>query len=69
MSRLREAYPQHYDYLCAVMEDEVLNSARSPALLNSYLKERLGYGDKGSTESTEQIPLPIFEHDILEDGE
>jgi hypothetical protein len=69
VSRLREKYPQHFDYLCAVMEDEVLNSARSPALLNAYLKERLGYGEKSNADATEQVLLPVFEHDILEDGE
>ena len=51
------------------MEDEVLNSARSPALLNAYLKERLGYGEKSNADTTEQVLLPVFEHDILEDGE
>ena len=69
VNELREAYPLSFDYLCAVMEDEVLNSARSPALLNSYLKERLGYGEKTDHESTEREIQPIFEHDILEDGE
>ena len=64
---LRRQYPAAYGYLLAVMEDEALNSNRSAALLNTYLKERFGYGEK--QEDTPAMLQPIFEHDILEDGE
>ena len=65
VAELQEQYPEGYDYVCAVLEDEALNSSRSPALLNAYLKERFRYGEKIDTEGVLQ---PIFEHDILEDG-
>ncbi len=68
-AELKRHYPRIFDFLCAVLEDEVLNFSHSPALLNSYLKERLGYGEKSDSDDTD-IPLqPIFEHDILADGE
>ncbi len=63
---LEQAFPKLYGHLLAVLEDEALNSGRSPALLNAYLKERLGYGEKG--EAAEPLLQPVFEHDILEDG-
>ena len=65
IAELIEQYPNGYDYLCAVLEDEALNSSRSPALLNAYLKERFRYGEKAEVDGALQ---PIFEHDILEDG-
>ena len=64
---LRREYPAAHDYLLAVMEDEALNSNRSTTLLNTYLKERFGYGEK--QEDTPSMLQPVFEHDILEDGE
>ena len=65
---LETEFPAQFDYLCAVLEDEALNSARAPALLNSYLKERLGYGTRGEERGKDGFLQPIFEHDILEDG-
>jgi len=66
--RLREVFPSCYDYVCAVLEDEALNSSRSPALLNAYLKEHFSYGEKAVSTPNGAPILPIFEHDILEDG-
>ena len=59
--------------LCAMFEDEALNSGLSATLISAYLKKHLGYGDKAETASKssmelEQIKL-VFEHDIYEDGE
>lgn len=65
IAELQQQYPNGYDYVCAVLEDEALNSSRSPALLNAYLKERFRYGEKAEADG---ILQPIFEHDILEDG-
>lgn len=65
---LAHTYPEDFDYLCAVLEDEALNSARSPTLINTYLKERLRYGERVEAASSEASVQPIFEHDILEDG-
>jgi len=66
-AELEQEYPLEFDYLCAVLEDGALNAAKSPTLLNHYLKERLRYGEKVDG-GGDVIPQPIFEHDILEDG-
>lgn len=65
---LAREFPVEFDYLCAVLEDEALNSARSPTLINTYLKERLHYGERGDAVGADSVVQPIFEHDILEDG-
>ena len=65
---LAREFPEDFDYLCAVLEDEALNSARSPTLINTYLKERLRYGERGDASGADVPVQPIFEHDILEDG-
>jgi len=68
-AELEQEYPLEFDYLCAVLEDEALNSGRSSTIVNAYLKERLGYGDK-SDSGAEGEPLQlVFAHDILEDGQ
>ena len=65
---LAHEFPVEFDYLCAVLEDEALNSARSPTLINTYLKERLHYGERGDATGVDTVVQPIFEHDIMEDG-
>lgn len=65
---LAHTFPEHFDYLCAVLEDEALNSTRSPTLINTYLKERLRYGERIEATGGDAVVQPIFEHDILEDG-
>ena len=62
---LQRIYPDAFDYLAAVLEDEALNSSRSPAIVNAYLKDK--FGGKDTREEEGAIRL-IFEHDILEDG-
>ncbi len=68
----KEQDPTTYGYVMAVLEDEALNSPVSSALINSYLKQRFGYGEReeaARTESTDCGSLRlIFEHDIGEDG-
>lgn len=71
---LEEAFAddrEGYGALCAVFEDEALNSELSPTLINSYLKQRLGYGEKTERGSA-SLELPevklVFDHDIFEDG-
>ena len=70
--RLSKKYPEEFEKLSAVFEDEALNSQISPSLLSTYLKRRLGYGESSETTSTEvdtaQVKL-IFDHDIFIDGE
>lgn len=67
VAALQKEYPSLFAYLCAVLEDEALNSSRSPTIVNAYLKEHFGYGEK-NTEGEEDAVRLIFEHDILEDG-
>lgn len=65
---LRRRHPSQFDYVSAILEDEALNSGRSSTIINAYLKERLGYGEKSEpTGDGEPLQL-VFSHDILEDG-
>ena len=64
---LQKQCPESFAYLCAILEDEALNSTRSPTIVNAYLKEHFGYGEKAPATEDEAVRL-IFEHDILEDG-
>ena len=64
---------EEYDTLCAMFEDEALNSGLSATLVSAYLKRHLGYGEKQesagkSSMELDQIKL-VFEHDIYKDGE
>ena len=65
------SYPDSYGVLCAVFEDEALNSELSPTVVAAYLKQRLGYGEKQEqTKSSCVLPQLklVFDHDIFEDG-
>lgn len=68
--RLKRTRPEHHGAICAVLEDEALNSQMTAAILSIYLKHRLGYGTEreeiGITDAG-QLRL-IFEHDAYEDG-
>ena len=69
---LRCEYPEQYGALCALFEDEALNSSQSATVISAYMKEHLGFGE-GKKESegacmSGDIKL-IFEHDIYEDGQ
>lgn len=67
VNALRSQFPSLFEYVCAVLEDEALNATRcSPTIVNAYLKEHFGYGEK-QIEQEDSVRL-IFEHDILEDG-
>lgn len=74
LTALAAELPDDYDALCAVFEDEALNSGVSASLLTPYFKKRLGYGDRdreavspsgGYDDGTVRI---LFDHDVLEDG-
>jgi len=71
MKKIHENYPEQYDALCMVFEDEAFNSELSPTVLTAYLKHRLGYSDKKQTESgvwdDGEISL-VFDHDIEDAG-
>ena len=71
---LRESFsddPYGYGVLCAVFEDEALNSELSPTVITAYLKQRLEYGEKTEPKRA-ACELPevklVFDHDIFEDG-
>ena len=68
---LEREFPEQYGALCALFEDEALNSNQSPTVISAYMKEHLGFGE-GKKETSGacvsgDIKL-IFEHDIYEDG-
>lgn len=69
---LSKKYPEEFEKLSAIFEDEALNSEISASVLTAYMKKRLGYNDTEKSEKSEvdtgQIRL-IFDHDILADGE
>ena len=70
---LRRANPAVYDHLAAVLEDEALNSTRSPAIVNAYIKENFaGIGREVSEKEAETRTggtlRVVVEHDLLEDG-
>ena len=71
LEEIFNGYPDSYGVLCAVFEDEALNSELSPTVVTAYLKQRLGYGEKQEP-SRASCELPelklVFDHDIFEDG-
>ena len=71
LEQLERKDPVLYDRIRTALEDELLNYAPSPTLLNAYLKQRLGYGeatDRGATEAPCGQMRLVFEHNIEEDG-
>ena len=71
MEQLAAKEPEIYDSLCAVFEDEALNSGVSASVLTPYFKKRLGYAEKAPASSDDEDPggiRLIFDHDIWEDG-
>lgn len=64
------SWPEQYGAMMALFEDEALNSDKNATVLNTYIKERLKFGEKkevGATLPVGDIKV-IFEHDIAEDG-
>ena len=71
LRRVRRRYPEQYDAVLALLEDEALNCGKSPTILSAYLKERLDFGEKkegGASESGAERLKIVFEHNISEDG-
>ncbi len=69
---LKEQYPQSYDRLLAIFEDEALNSEISTTLLSAYMKKRLAFSpdDEAKAPKNEEKEICYcFEHDIYSDGE
>lgn len=70
--RLAKRYPDEFEKLSAVFEDEALNAQISPSLLTAYLKRRLGYSDTAPDTRSDvdvgQLRV-VFDHDIMSDGE
>ena len=64
-------YPTECAYIVTALEDEALNAAISPTLLNAYLKRWLGYERRDCREeaiSPDGPPTICFEHDVYRDG-
>lgn len=69
LEALESEYPEEYERILSVFEDEALNSDLSSALLSSYMKKRLFY-EKAVSESKREGEVKVcFEHDIFGDGE
>lgn len=69
---LKEQYPQSYDRLLAIFEDEALNSEISTTLLSAYMKKRLAFSPDDEVKTPKNGEKEIcycFEHDIYSDGE
>lgn len=68
----REQYPDSYDRLLAIFEDEALNSDVSTTLLSSYMKKRLSFSLEDEPKSQKEAEREVyycFEHDVYADGE
>ncbi len=67
---IEESWPDQYGAMLALFEDEALNSDKNATVLNTYIKERLKFGEK--KEGGAALPMGdinvIFEHDISKDG-
>ncbi len=70
IKNIESRWPDQYGALLAIFEDEALNSDKNATILNTYIKERLNFGEKKEGEAT--LPMGnvqlVFEHDIGEDG-
>ncbi|MBO5714954.1 MAG: hypothetical protein J6S23_00990 [Clostridia bacterium] len=70
LKKVKANWPEQYGSMLAILEDEAFNAEKSAALLNAYMKEHLGFGER--CEGDEVLPVGdvklIFEHDISEDG-
>ena len=70
LSRFSCDFPDEYDKLLALFEDEVLNYECSATLLSAYLKKRLRYASEGEEHKGSLGDVRYsFEHDIFADGE
>ena len=64
---LRRSHPDVYGTLCAVFEDEALNSDVPASVLTLYMRGRLDYSEK---RDADDAPVTVvFQHDVLNDGE
>ena len=68
LEELGKNFPDHYNRLLTILEDEALNSKLSPTIISAYMKKRLGYDKTNPIQSNTQLEIK-FEHDIFEDGE
>lgn len=69
---LKEIYPDSYDRLLAIFEDEALNSDVSTTLLSAYMKKRLSFAVEEEVKTQKDTTREVcycFEHDVYADGE
>lgn len=71
LKKFSARYPDEYDNLLAIFEDEVLNYDTSSTMLTAYLKKRLCYStDDSEGDASKRTEVRYcFEHDITRDGE
>ena len=70
LKKVNAHWPEQYGAMLAILEDEALNTEKSATILNTYLKEHLGFGEKREGDamiSAGRVKV-VFEHDIAEDG-
>ena len=66
--QLPESYHEQVALILDALEDEALNSSKPAALLNGYLKKRLGYDEATEHKDEDELTV-IFDHDASTDGE
>ena len=68
LEELSKKFPEDYNRLLTILEDEALNSKLSPTIVSAYMKKHLGYDRTSKCQTNSQLEIK-FEHDIFEDGE
>ena len=68
LEELAKKFPDDYQRLLTILEDEALNSRLSPTIVSAYMKKHLGYDRTSKCQTNSQLEIK-FEHDIFEDGE
>ena len=70
LKKVEGRWPEQYGLLLALFEDEALNSEKSTTILNAYMKEHFGFGEKKESDAVLSMGdvKVVFEHDISEDG-
>ena len=67
-SQLPESYHEQVALILDALEDEALNSSKPAALINGYLKKRLGYDESAERKDGGELTV-VFDHNANTDGE
>ncbi len=70
LRHLKLTFPEAYDRLLAIFEDEALNFDASSSVLSSYMKKRLLFSAEDDAKQLQDAKAVsyCFEHDIYADG-